>query len=129
MGTIPDVVLGALVKGSTCKVHLSGAVIFAPMRGDEYFSAKTLPVSGALLSNNGVGLLSFVNIGVITTGPDPAKVNSIITDLFTEPRSTTALPDPSSSGAAETVGASTKRPRTTVTATVGAKRKRMLLIK
>jgi hypothetical protein len=27
------------------------------------------------------------------------------------------------------VGASTKRPRTTVTATVGAKRKRMLLIK
>lgn len=102
------------------------------MSGDECFSAKTLPASGAVLSNQGVGLLSLVKTGVTMTGPAPVNVKSIITDLFIEPRSTTALPEPSTAdtdGATKIVEAHTKRPRTTVTATLGIMRMRTFSIK
>ncbi len=99
------------------------------MSGDECFSAKTLPASGALPSSQGVGLLSLVKTGVTTTGPDPVNVKSTITDLFTEPRSTTALPEPSRAGAAGAVETRTKMPRTTVTAIRGSKRMRIISIK
>lgn len=102
------------------------------MSDDECFSAKTLPVSGAVLSNQGVGLLSLAKTGVTMTGPAPENVKSIITDLFIEPKSTTALPEPSTAEtdeAAKVVEAQTKRPRTTAAATLGIMRMRTFSIK